>query len=36
MKATKRMQDLGQNLWLDNITSGLLTQGTLRRYIDEL
>ena len=35
MKATKRLHDLGQSLWLDNITRGLLTQGTLRRYIDE-
>ncbi len=36
MKATKQLHDLGQSLWLDNITRGLLTQGTLRRYIDEL
>jgi transaldolase len=36
MKATKRLHALGQSLWLDNITRGLLTQGTLRRYIDEL
>jgi transaldolase len=35
MKATKRLHDLGQSLWLDNITRGLLTKGTLRRYIDE-
>ena len=26
---------LGQSLWLDNITRGLLTSGTLGRYIDE-
>ena len=26
----------GQSLWLDNITRGLLTSGTLRRYINEL
>jgi transaldolase len=36
MKATERLHDLGQSLWLDNITRGLLTKGTLRRYIDEL
>ncbi|MGZ3596896.1 MAG: transaldolase [Syntrophales bacterium] len=35
MKATKQLHDLGQSLWLDNITRGLLTKGTLRRYIDE-
>ena len=36
MKATQRLHDLGQSLWLDNITRGLLTKGTLRRYITEL
>jgi transaldolase len=36
MKATQRLNDLGQSLWLDNITRGLLTSGTLARYIDEL
>jgi len=36
MKATKRLHDLGQSLWLDNITRGLLAQGTLRRYIEDL
>jgi transaldolase len=35
MKATKQLHDLGQSLWLDNITRELLTSGTLRRYIDE-
>ena len=35
MKATQRLHDLGQSLWLDNITRGLLTKGTLRRYIAE-
>ena len=34
-KATTRLHGLGQSLWLDNITRGLLTSGTLRRYIDE-
>lgn len=36
MKPTQELHDLGQSLWLDNITRGLLTSGTLRRYIDEL
>jgi transaldolase len=36
MKPTQQLHDLGQSLWLDNITRGLLTDGTLRRYIDEL
>lgn len=34
-KATTQLHGLGQSLWLDNITRGLLTSGTLRRYIDE-
>lgn len=36
MKATQRLHDLGQSIWLDNITRDLLETGTLRRYIDEL
>jgi transaldolase len=36
MKATKQLHDLGQSLWLDNITRDLLTSGTLKRYVDEL
>jgi transaldolase len=36
MKPTQQLHDLGQSLWLDNITRGLLTDGTLRRYIDQL
>jgi transaldolase len=36
MTATKALYDLGQSLWLDNITRDLLTSGTLERYIDEL
>jgi transaldolase len=35
-KATHDFHDMGQSLWLDNITRGLLTSGTLRRYIEEL
>jgi len=36
MKATQKLHDLGQSLWLDNITRDLLTGGTLRRQIGEL
>ena len=36
MKATQRLHDLGQSLWLDNIRHPLLAGGTLKRYIDEL
>jgi transaldolase len=35
-RPTKRLHDLGQSLWLDNITRPMLGDGTLRRYIDEL
>ncbi len=35
MKPTQALHDLGQSLWLDNITRDLLDQGTLRRYVDE-
>src|ERR1700723_3448029 len=36
MTITKDLHDLGQSLWLDNITREILDNGTLRRYIDEL
>jgi transaldolase len=36
MRATHLLHDLGQSLWLDNITRDLLDNGTLQRYIDEL
>ncbi len=36
MNATQQLHDLGQSLWLDNITRELLTSGTLNRYIEEL
>ena len=36
MKPTQQLHDLGQSLWLDNITRGLLTSGTLRHYIGDL
>lgn len=35
MKSTRRLHDLGQSLWLDNITRALLDGGALRRYIEE-
>ena len=35
MRGTQQLHDAGQSLWLDNITRGLLTSGTLRRYIEE-
>ena len=36
MKATQLLHNLGQSLWLDNITRDLLNSGTLKRYVDEL
>src|SRR5215510_12020898 len=36
MKATQLLHDLGQSLWLDNITRDLLDNGTLKQYINEL
>jgi len=36
MKATQLLHNLGQSLWLDNITRDLLNNGTLKRYIGEL
>src|SRR5215510_7372684 len=36
MRATQLLHNLGQSLWLDNITRDLLTRGALKRYIDEL
>src|ERR1700733_12707218 len=36
MKTTQRLNDLGQSLWLDNITRDLLKSGTLKRYIEDL
>ena len=35
MNAPQKLHDLGQSLWLDNITRDLLNSGTLRRYISE-
>jgi transaldolase len=36
MKATQLLHNLGQSLWLDNITRDLLNSGTLKRYLQEL
>jgi transaldolase len=36
MNATRKLHQMGQSLWLDNITRGLLTSGTLERYIRDL
>jgi transaldolase len=36
MKATEKLHHMGQSLWLDNITRGLLASGTLERYIREM
>jgi len=36
MTVTKTLHDLGQSIWLDNITREILDNGSLRRYIDEL
>jgi len=35
MKATEALHNVGQSIWLDNITRDLLNSGTLKRYIDE-
>ena len=36
MKATNMLHDLGQSIWLDNITRNLLNDGTLTGYINDL
>lgn len=36
MKATQLLHNMGQSLWLDNITRDLLTSGTLKSYINDL
>ena len=36
MKPTAQLHDIGQSLWLDNITRTMLADGTLRGYIEEL
>src|SRR6478735_8473316 len=36
MKATAKLHDIGQSLWLDNITRTMLDDGTLQGYVEEL
>lgn len=36
MKATQILYNLGQSIWLDNITRNLLDSGTLEKYISDL
>ena len=36
MNAAQELHELGQSLWVDNITRGMLSDGTLRRYVHEL
>jgi transaldolase len=35
VKATQKLHDAGQSLWIDDITRDMLDSGTLKRYIDE-
>jgi transaldolase len=35
VKATQRLHDTGQSLWIDDITRDMLDSGTLKKYIDE-
>jgi len=35
MNATKTLHNVGQSIWLDNITRDLLNSGTLKHYIDD-
>jgi transaldolase len=35
MKATQLLHNLGQSLWLDNVSREMLDSGTLQQYIDE-
>jgi transaldolase len=34
--AIQRLRELGQSIWIDNITREMLRKGTLQRYIEEL
>ena len=34
MTPTRTLHELGQSLWLDNVTRALLNSGTLQRYIE--
>jgi transaldolase len=35
MNPTRKLHDIGQSLWLDNITRDILNNGTLKHYIDD-
>ena len=35
MNNTRLLRDIGQSLWLDNITREILDNGTLRQYVDD-
>ena len=35
MKATRKLHDVGQSLWIDDITRDMLDSGTLAKYISE-
>jgi transaldolase len=35
MKATQKLHEVGQSLWVDNITRKMLSEGTLKGYIDD-
>ncbi|HEX2371885.1 MAG TPA: transaldolase [Solirubrobacterales bacterium] len=35
MKPTQQLHELGQSLWVDNITRKMLDDGTIARFIDE-
>jgi transaldolase len=36
VKPTQDLHEMGQSLWLDNITRTMLGDGTLQRYVEEL
>jgi transaldolase len=36
MRAIEQLHNIGQSIWLDNITRDLLSSGTLKHYIDDL
>ena len=36
MKPTQKLHELGQSLWVDNITRKMLSEGTLKGYIEDL
>ena len=35
IRSASKLHDLGQSLWLDNVTRELLNSGTLQRYIEK-